>query len=369
MEKKLIFIVDDEPDFSDMIQEVLDDDYDTFTFATGGEVLEKINTITPNIVLLDVGLPDIDGYQVCKEIKKNDFDDHISVMFLSGRDSLEERLSGYNVGADDYLVKPIDINELLSKVRTISKFQQSKENLKAQEKISRDMAFQAMGEASQYGAVLQFFKQASTCETNLEIAQAIIDICTNFSLKCSVQIRKGVPLSLRSIGGECSPIEDQLFEVLSSRSRVYNFNQRYMFNDRHVSILITNMPIADEVLSGRLNDLMATIIEAAESAIINLARFDGLKGLLEATQSTVTTVSETYSRNKDKTMSLMDNMISSMEFALGGLGLTEEQETFFIQLAESTLSSLMDLHGEAFIIEQDLGKIVNEIQSHVAGEK
>jgi len=367
MENKSIFIVDDEPSFCEMIQEVLEDDFDTYTAATGSEALENISELTPNIVLLDVGLPDIDGYQVCQKIKESDHDDQISVVFISGRESIEERLKGYDSGADDYLVKPINIEELRVKMHAISKFQRGKESLKTQEKFSRDMAFQAMSEASQYGSALQFFKQASQCTSNMEIAQAVVDLGTSFSLKCSVQIRRQNTITLRSGGGNCSPIEEQLFEVLCSRGRVYNFNQRYMFNDAHVSILVTDMPIGDEVLSGRLNDLMATIVEAAESAIINLARFDGLKDLLGATQATVTTVANSYSEHKGKTISLMDSMISQMEYALGGLGLTEEQEEFFIKLAESTLESLIELHGEAFIIEQNLEAIVNKIKDQVEG--
>jgi len=109
-----------------------------------------------------------------------------------------------------------------------------------------------------------------------------------------------------------------------SRGRVYKFNQRYMFNDSHISILVTNMPIDNEALSGRLNDLLATVVEAAESAIVSLSRFDVLKQLLKTTQSKVSLVSSTYSEHKNKTTSLMDNMIGSMEFVLEGLGLTEE---------------------------------------------
>jgi len=365
MEKKLVFIVDDEPDFLELMEEALKSDFDIRGLTTGRAALEKIEDETPNIILLDVGLPDMDGYQVCKEIKKADRGDNMSVIFISGHDSLEQRLSGYNSGADDYIAKPVEVDEILAKVHAVSKFQSSKEYVRTQEIYSREMAFQAMSEAAQYGSVLQFIKTASQSTNNEEIAQAVSGICSEFHLNSSIQIRGDDALTLRFNSGACSPIEIQLFELLSKQGRVYTFNKRYMFNDLHVSILITNMPIEDEIKAGRLNDLLATIVEAAESAVTNLARFKILKKLLETTQSTVTTISNSYSENQNETTAIMDRMIKDMGLALDRIGLTEEQEAYFVKLAESTLEELIHLHDEERKVELDLEGVVAGIKKSI----
>jgi len=365
MAKKSIFVVDDEPDFLEMVQEILIDDFDITTMTTGQEAFDKFEAAQPDIILLDIGLPDIDGYQVCQEIKKQDLEDSVSIIFISGRDSLNERLTGYNAGADDYIVKPVELAELLAKVQTINKFQRGKETLKQQELLSRNMAFQAMTEASQYGSVLQFFKKAALCSNCDEIAKEIVEVCNEFTLNCGVQIRGEGALTLRSSGGECSPMEYQLFELLSQRGRIYTYNQRVMFNAGDISILVTNMPTEDEVRSGRLVDLLAAIVEAAQSALINLARLNTLKTLLDTTQSTLATISKSYSEQKEETVTVIDRMTIDMEAAIVKMGMTEQQEEYFVNLAEVTLRTLLKQHDEDYIIEQSLSDIVADIQKYV----
>ncbi len=364
MNRKSVFVVDDEPDFLELIQAILEDDFDVSVMTTEQEALDKCAEALPDIILLDVGMPDMDGYQVCREVKNSDADDTISVIFISGRDSLKERLAGYNVGADDYIAKPVDLEELLVKVHTIRKFQLSKDNLKQQEILSRSMAFQAMSEAAQYGSVLQFFKKAASCSSYNEIAQAVVEVCTEFCLSCAVQIRGEEALTLRSSGGPCSPIEHQLFELLSSRGRIFTFKRRGMFNDGDISILVTNIPIEDKNRSGRLVDLLAAIVEAAQSAIVSLARLNTLKNLLASTQTTLATISKNYSAQKSETVSIIDKMIIDMEVAIGAMGMTDEQEQYFVNLAESTLADLLKQHSEDHVIEKSLGDIVSEMQKY-----
>lgn len=367
MQSQKTYIVDDEPAFLELMSNALADSYEVVTFSTGQSVLDKLSEFPPNIVLLDVSLPDINGFEVCKSIKKSDPNDTISVIFISGHYSLAERLAGYNAGADDYLVKPVDIEELRAKVNAVSKYRQEKECIREQEALSRNMAFQAMTEAAQYGAVLQFVKKSATCASNRDIALAIAAVCAEFSLNCTVQIRTDEVLTIRANGDECNPIEHQLFEMLSHQGRIYTFNKRYMFNDRHLSMLITNMPIEDESKSGHLNDLLATIVEAGETAIVSLARLSSLNNVLATTQSTLASVTNAFSDQKSETIATMDKMMIAMETALMNLGLTEAQEKFFIELGESTQDSLLKQFVKTREIEGKLRNMVESIQKRVEG--
>jgi DNA-binding response OmpR family regulator len=366
MTERNLYVVDDEMGFLELVADVFEEDYKVSTFKTGQSILEKISEIRPDILLLGVGLPDMTGYEICQQVKSEDPDDATSVVFISGHDSLDERIKGFNLGADDYLIKPIQMTECLAKIKAISRFQDEKRAIKDQEQFSRDMAFKAMTEASQYGSVIQFVKKAANSQTNTEIAQAIIDICSEFSLNCSVQIRSGEVLSFRAKGGDCSPIEYQLFELLANQGRVYAFKQRYMFNDKHLSILVTNMPIDDESKLGHMNDLMATIVEAGESAILGLARLRALNAILSTMQTALAEITEAFSQQKSETVITMDKMMTSMEDALSSLGLTDEQETFFIRLVESTQDSLLSQFVKSRAIETDLRKMVDNITRHIS---
>jgi len=365
MSKPRILSVEDDVDFQYLLRYLLKDDYDITTTATAAEAQHEFSANPADIVLLDVGLPDMDGYQLCKALKTADRDEHSVFIFISGHDSLEQRLAGYSAGADDYIVKPVETDELKARIQSISKFQQGKRNLQAQEQFSREMAFKAMGEASQYGTILQFIKQATGCQSLRELALACAEICNNLSLNCCVQLKGQETLALRANGGKCSPIELELFEVLSGRGRIFPFGNRAMCNDRHVSLLITNLPSDDEKM-GQIRDLLAAIVEAAEAAVVSLTQRSTLQQLLASMQSTLASVTEVYSDNKGQTTEIMDAMMREMEENLRVLGLTDEQEAFFFKLVNGTQTSLMKMLDHEQNIEEQLLAIVDSIKHSIS---
>jgi len=366
MSKPRILSVEDDVDFQYLLRYLLKDDYDITTTATAAEAQHEFAVNQADIVLLDVGLPDMDGYQLCKALKAADRDEHSVFIFISGHESLEQRLAGYSAGADDYIVKPVETDELKARIKSISKFQQDKRSLQAQEQFSREMAFKAMGEASQYGTILQFIKQATGCQSLRELALACAEICSNLSLNCCVQLKGQEALALRANGGECSPIELELFEVLSGRGRIFPFGNRAMCNDRHVSLLITNLPSDDEEKTGQIRDLLAAIVEAAEAAVVSLTQRSTLQQLLASMQSTLASVTEVYSDNKGQTTEIMDAMMREMEENLRVLGLTDEQEAFFFRLVNGTQTSLMKMLDHEQNIEEQLVAIVDRIKHSIS---
>ncbi|MBN2022142.1 MAG: response regulator [Pirellulales bacterium] len=115
--KDRILIVDDCPINVRILQELLCDEYELESASTGEECLEKIRAFSPETVLLDIMMPGISGYEVCQRIKSSPLGSFTIVILVSGKASAAERLKGYEVGADDYVVKPFDHDELLAKVR------------------------------------------------------------------------------------------------------------------------------------------------------------------------------------------------------------------------------------------------------------
>ena len=112
-----ILIVDDQPTNVDILCKILRKDYELETGANGEECLEKVRTFEPDLVLLDIMMPGIDGYEACRRIKTSPVGQFTPVILVSGKASAAERLQGYEAQADDYVVKPYNHEELLSKVR------------------------------------------------------------------------------------------------------------------------------------------------------------------------------------------------------------------------------------------------------------
>ena len=115
MDKKTILIVDDTPDNLLFLTEILKDDY-SVKAAPKGIIALKIAATKPDLILLDVLMPEMDGYEVCTKLKENEATKGIPVIFISGNSKAEEVEKGLALGAVDYLFKPIDGQAVLDAV-------------------------------------------------------------------------------------------------------------------------------------------------------------------------------------------------------------------------------------------------------------
>jgi putative two-component system response regulator len=129
--KGRILIVDDVPTNVDILRRILRKEYELETAGTGEECLAKLPAFKPQLVLLDIMMPGIDGYETCRRVKSSTLGDFVQVILVSGRGSTAERLRGYEFHADDYLVKPFDHDELVSKVRVHLRLSSTQRQLSA----------------------------------------------------------------------------------------------------------------------------------------------------------------------------------------------------------------------------------------------
>ena len=115
--KQKILIVDDDANIAELIGLYLNKEcYDTQIAADGEEALELFTTYAPDLVLLDLMLPGIDGYQVCREIRTKS---HTPIIMLSAKGEVFDKVLGLELGADDYMEKPFDSKELVARVKAV----------------------------------------------------------------------------------------------------------------------------------------------------------------------------------------------------------------------------------------------------------
>ncbi|MAT43826.1 MAG: response regulator receiver protein [Anaerolineaceae bacterium] len=91
--------------------------YDVFTASNGLEALAILEEMVPDIILLDITMPDMDGYEVCRRLRAKPETAHVPVMMLTAHDSLDEKVKGFEAGADDYLTKPFQPAELQARIK------------------------------------------------------------------------------------------------------------------------------------------------------------------------------------------------------------------------------------------------------------
>jgi len=117
MERGTIVVVDDEPNIADLVGMYLErEGYRVLKAPTGADGLQAFQDHRPRLIVLDVGLPDVDGLEVCKRLRQTS---QVPVIFLTARDSEVDRVLGLELGADDYLTKPFSPAELVARVKAV----------------------------------------------------------------------------------------------------------------------------------------------------------------------------------------------------------------------------------------------------------
>ena len=118
MGKARLLVVEDDIDIGNMLKIYFSGmDFDVDVAVRGSDALEKTKQVLPNLIVLDIMLPDIDGYEVCRNLRTNMRTSHIPVIFLTQKDERSDKLQGLELGADDYITKPFDIEELKLRVQ------------------------------------------------------------------------------------------------------------------------------------------------------------------------------------------------------------------------------------------------------------
>lgn len=113
-----VLVVDDQPENIDILNDTLSPDYRVYAAKNGIKALKIVETVQPDIILLDVMMPEMDGYETCKKLKEKDNTSHIPVIFVTAIDQDVEEAKGFQIGAVDYITKPISPSVVQARVKT-----------------------------------------------------------------------------------------------------------------------------------------------------------------------------------------------------------------------------------------------------------
>ena len=284
-----ILIVDDEPFFCHLLQNGLSLKYRASSVSSGKEALEVFPSLNPDIVLLDIEMPDMDGYSVCREIRRLESGKDTSIVFVSGHDTLEERLKGYQVGAVDFISKPFEIGEVLAKVAVLKELLVRWKSLKRHGNQAQTLAVQAYSDATWYAATVDFQRNVFSVGDIRGIATLLIDILNELALKCCVEIRSHDKLTLKTDGLDGSPLEVELMDALKNKGETADYQNYRCYNKRSVSILIRKQDdgAADAV---NLDKTLIALVETAEAAVTCFMRGDLLNRVVDGMSSLMTSM-------------------------------------------------------------------------------
>ena len=139
-----ILVVDDDDQIRDNIAEVLSQEgYQVYVASTGKEALQKVEEISPDIILTDYVMPEVDGIALCKNIKNNPDTLDIGVILITGLQDLDTKIKGLSAGADDFLTKPFLFPELIARIKSLAKIKKYRDFMKNYQQIlEREVAKQ-----------------------------------------------------------------------------------------------------------------------------------------------------------------------------------------------------------------------------------
>ena len=347
-DKPLIAVIDDDVLTGEMISDGLEELYTLRCFTNPLQALAEVGSLQPALILLDINMPQMDGYEVCRRLKA-DFDTcDIPVVFLSGLTSLEDRMAAYDAGGEDFTSKPLNLGVVASRIDALFRRQREKAALASQASYATATAMTAMSNAAELGLVVDFSRRAMVCTSLAQLAQALLDT-----------LRVEGERYERSQEGEVSEMERGVLQLIADCGRIVSLGKRVAFNFDGVTLLVRDLPVEDDDRAGRLRDHFAVVTELASERLKILVlqqrvhqREAQLRSLLQSVRDGVAALDSQRREDRVAASTYLETSLSRVERSLMHLGLTEAQEEQLMAVLRETSYQLLDLYrGDARGVE------------------
>ncbi|WP_295894390.1 response regulator [uncultured Vibrio sp.] len=357
-----VVIVESDVEFCEQMVNQLSIHYEVRVASDLNCARDLIETHRPHIVLLDTYLNNqstVDFYVGLKSLESyQDF----AVVFITENTSLDERLKAYEVGASEVLVRPFDYEELTAKLQVIDSYLIEKRKLIIECEEAKSASTEFMKEASQHGLVVQFFRNLSYCQHIEQLSFTVFQATNALNLHASMVVRDEQDHYFDSKTGVVNPIERNIFDLLHTKGRVFQFGNRLIFNDKHTAILIKNLP-EDERLVGQIRDIYAFVVEGLEAKFQDIRRQNMLLDIVKDIANTAQQVSHRINQFDDISAENLSESNQELNDSYHFLGLSYEQEEALSALFESGLKRMEFAKGDLANMQKMLEDLVYKIEN------
>jgi DNA-binding response OmpR family regulator len=370
-DKTRILVVEDDPKNQKIIKQIFSEDYELIPIFDGEEALRSYREYEPDFILLDIMLPGIDGYEVCKTIKADaDYQD-VPIVMLSAKTSLDDRLKGYEMGADDYMTKPFDHDELVVKIKNLISYKKSLRSLNQQASNASNIAMQAMTVSSELGQILQFMQSSFAIKDMEGLIKEVLSVTEKFDLKVCIQVQTGnsdASLTMCDTG-VVTPLEESILTQAKIKGRIFDFRNRTIINYPNISLLIKNMPLDNPDRYGMIKDNICFLVEAAQARIINLVmekEIDKQRSTILQILNQTTKFMEVMNTNfhglRAEQAKIVDHMMARIEDLIPRLGLQESQEETLLNITRETTEGSTNLFNEGLKLNDEFTETMKQLQ-------
>lgn len=364
-----IFVVDDDNTTRLLLKTMLGNAYLVETFETAEDCLTRLQDGHPDLFLLDVGLPGMNGHELCRHIKADPETAPIPVVFISAHDNLEDILAGYDAGGQEYIVKPFDVVSLHHKIENLQRIELDKRNLTGQAQASDELASLIMANLDEYAVLIKFLRALNECKTPAAIVEATMRMLAATHLEGAIQIRLRNFEKTYSHSGENWPLEVAVMNHVRTMERIFEFKGRAAYNFEHITLMVSNMPVGNAELCGRIRDDLAIAMESADakldalqSSTDNSTLRGEIANLLTGIQETVDAFAKRYDTARYQGSEFSTQFLDELLAAFAHLGMSDQQEEEILELVRQRSEQLIDLYDIAGETQQTLNQLGTQLR-------
>lgn len=360
----LVLVVDDDQSSRLTHRAILAKQFDVITANSGKEALDICRERQPDLILLDIAMPEIDGIETCRQLRNWT---NIPIIFATGHDSLEEHLKAYDAGGNDLIPKPVRSEILLRKVSMAIRQFRAEANLVEEKSSLQKMAMSFLSTVGQNGALLNFMRTSVACRNHRDLAKRLYETSNDLGVQCSVMIRHDNGPTVITPRGDPTPIEQAILEQSSGMGRIFQFKSRLVVNYDRVSIIVSNMPAEDEDAeqAGRIRDNIAILAETAEALCDNvdmrlesMRRAEQLQIALGGGVAAVEGLRERHLLMLRDASILLQTLTDQVERNYAWLDPSRDQEIKITREMEQSVQNILALLAKGGDFDQQFGDVL-----------
>lgn len=364
-----VLIVDDEEIIRVVLRELLAKDFDVVTATSGEEALALCKDIQPDLVVLDIMMPGLDGYETCRRLRQAY---NIPVIFATSAESLEEHLKAFDAGGNDLIVKPVVADLLRRKVHVAISQHQMALQLSEEKAELQKLAAGFLASLGQSGALVKFMRSNAGVRTYHELALLLQEATCELGVSCSILIRHDGGPTILTPAGDPTPIEQSILEQVSGMGRLFQFSNRLAVNYPRVTIVVADMPSesVDPSHAGRIRDSVAILAETTAFLVENIdvrmesaKRAEHMQVAHTSAVESIESLREKYAMMLGDTRILIQEMVSKVERGFTWLGASESQERRLTDELDASVQRILGKLAEGGDFETHFEKVIASLRS------
>jgi CheY-like chemotaxis protein len=355
-------VVDDDEISAHLLRERLADKFEVVTCSSGEESLSRLDAFKPDLILLDVDMPGINGYETCKKIRRMEIT--VPIIFVTSYQDIEVQLTAFDSGGNDILIKPVDPEILIYKATLAIRQKADADRLSQEVQSMRDMAMNLLSTAGENGILLEFVSKAVVAKSYEELARQLVDAVNAFGVTCNVMLRHEKGHTSLTSHGMATDLELSILEQMSGMGRLIEYKRQFIVNYDHVSLMICNVPIESPDKVGRIRDNAAILAENTEALCDNvamrmesMARSEQMQIALLAAGSAIEKVSNNHNRLLLDTRILLQELVDKVESTFSRLNTSRSDEIEISSNMNESVDKILTLLSTENNFDDEIAKV------------